>query len=258
MLRVLIADDERWILTVIKSILSGMGEDAPLIVGEGEDGLHALTLCKALKPDLLITDIRMPGLNGLELIEQVSALSPQTKIIIISGYTDFEYARRALTLHAFDYLLKPIDEETLMCSVRRAERIIHARSGETGTAEDAGGPGAQEDSVERALRYIREHYSENLTLKNVARSVFLNPNYFSSAFKKRKGVNFSEYLTALRMEKARHLLDTGMKIYEVSRNVGYQDPKYFAKLFKKHCGCIPREYRRLNSQEADNVKDGVR
>ena len=254
MIRAVIADDEQWVLTIIKSLLKGMGEDAPIIVGEAGDGLRALALCEMHKPELLITDIRMPGLSGLELIEKISALSLDLKIIIISGYTDFEHARKALALHAFDYLLKPIDEEALTSCVRRAESAINGERRAAGQAVESEEL-TQEDSVDRAFLYMQEHFHKPLTLESVAQSVFLNPNYFSGIFKKRKGVTFHECLTALRMEKARQLVLSGMWIYEVSERVGYKDPKYFAKLFKKNYGCKPGKYRKLHGTASDKTTE---
>ena len=122
MIRVILADDERWVLHSIRAALSGLTDLC--VIEEASDGFEALKLCCELCPDILLTDIRMPGLSGLELIRQLNSASPGTKSIIVSGYNDFELAKQAIGLNAFDYILKPIDEEELRASVTRAAQLL--------------------------------------------------------------------------------------------------------------------------------------
>lgn len=122
MIRIIIADDERWVLRIIHEALLPM--DDIDIIGEAGDGVQALELCSKHQPDILVTDIRMPGLSGLELIEKIAGASPHTKSIIISGYDDFEFAKQAITLQVFSYILKPIAEEDLRTAVRQASQVL--------------------------------------------------------------------------------------------------------------------------------------
>lgn len=92
--------------------------------GEASDGELAWPLIKKTRPDILITDIRMPFMNGLELSELVRKELPETKIIILSGYSEFDYAKQAITLGVTDYLLKPITSEKLLEAVRRVAAIV--------------------------------------------------------------------------------------------------------------------------------------
>ena len=234
-MRAVIADDEIWILPIIENALVEMEGNVCEVVGKAYDGISALAQCEALMPDLLITDIRMPGLTGLELIEKVNLLSPQTKTIIISGADEFAFARQAIGLGVSEYLLKPIYEEDLAHAVRKVKSMI-----DSGREDLVNVP---KDNVTQAMLYIQEHYHEDIKLEQVAKRAFLNANYFSGLFKQRYGVNFSEYLTNLRMKKAEEMLRSGLRIYEISEKVGIKDPKYFTKLFYKHYGCMPNEYR---------------
>lgn len=110
--RVLIADDEVWIRRNIRKMIrwEQLGLE---FVGEAEDGLTACALAESLRPDIVVTDVRMPGLDGLQLVEKLSALLPTARMIIVSGYDEFEYVRKAINLKVVSYLLKPIDEEEL-------------------------------------------------------------------------------------------------------------------------------------------------
>ncbi|MDD6789914.1 MAG: response regulator, partial [Lachnospira sp.] len=109
---VIVAEDEILIQqNIIKKIEnSGTGFT---VVGKAQTGIQALELINASNPYLLVTDIRMPVMDGLELIEQARENHPDLDVIVVSGYSDFEYAKRAIHLQVREYLLKPVDEEQL-------------------------------------------------------------------------------------------------------------------------------------------------
>ena len=112
MLNVYIADDEVWITLGLKKLLEKLNMDV-FVVGTANNGLTAKEEIAMFKPDVVFTDIRMPGLSGLELLQAIPEVSPDTKVVIISGYAEFSYAKEAVQHHAYDYLLKPIKEEDL-------------------------------------------------------------------------------------------------------------------------------------------------
>lgn len=125
MIRILIADDEKWIRAIIKDVIYSSSDKDYIISGEASDGQEALDLVLDSQPDILLTDIRMPELDGLELMKEVIKLNPHLKIVFISGYDEFEYAQRALKLGAFDYLLKPIEEAYLLEVLNSAKEAIY-------------------------------------------------------------------------------------------------------------------------------------
>jgi two-component system response regulator YesN len=120
MFKLIIADDEKWVRTAIKSIIPFEKLDL-VLSSEAANGIEALELCRRYEPDILLTDIMMPGINGLELISEIRNLLPDIRIAVISGYNDFEYAKTAMKYGIKDYLLKPVDENEL---VQVLERII--------------------------------------------------------------------------------------------------------------------------------------
>ena len=112
MLNVYIADDEVWITLGLKKLLEKTGIDTE-VIGTANNGLVAKEEIAMFKPDVIFTDIRMPGLSGLDLLQTIPEISPDSKVVIITGFAEFSYAKEAVQHHAFDYLLKPIKEEDL-------------------------------------------------------------------------------------------------------------------------------------------------
>lgn len=352
-------------------------------VGEASDGELAYPLIQDSKPDILITDIRMPFMDGLELSRRVKQEMPDIKIIVLSGYDEFEYAREGIRIGITEYLLKPIDGNKLLEAVKRVAQLIRSERGsqlelKTGKEQDFGinnqvkeeGAAVQHSSarqeaelgilevgkldrrvaerflktglksevsdfiddyfssfginniqsllfrqyvttdmyftavsmleglcyengelakhcgeirdinkvlssvesnkeylkkvlttaidlreavsrkkyhslLEEAKSYIQQHYDDvNISLNSVAASVNLSPNHFSSIFSQEMGKTFVEYLTSVRMEKAKELLRTSsLKSAEIAYAVGYKDAHYFSYLFKKNQDCTPKEYR---------------
>lgn len=258
---VIIIDDEKWIRRLIVKLLP-MDEFPIRVIGEAEDGEAGLELIKKFRPNIVITDIRMPVLSGLEFIEKVRVLLPRVEIIIVSGYDNFEYAQRAIKFGVRDFLLKPLEELELRNAVKNALESIQARdrtSSEKSTlerklrrleaehiqveAEEFEGIG--NPKIRMALKYLHEHFAEALCLKNVCDHVAINPTYLSELFKKETGEGFNHFLVNLRLSKAQELLreNENLSIADISQLVGFQDPNYFSKLFHKRVGVTAQEYR---------------
>jgi len=265
MIKMVVIDDEEWVCRLIRNLIPA-DELGISIVGEESNGLDGLKLCRRLKPDIVLTDIRMPGIDGLELTERLYHECPNTKVIIISGYDDFSYAQRALKFGAFDYILKPIDEEELTKVLIRFKNQFHKQSesrqrinklkselekvqqsivdqSSNIAYKEADGGNAD---IRKVMAYIDEKYQNDITLDEAAKMVFLNKNYFSEMFKKEAGIGFNEYLNKVRIRKAEKLLTVrNLKINEIGDMVGYRDAAYFIKVFKKYYGMTPSEYRKI-------------
>ena len=98
----------------------------------------------------------------------------------------------------------------------------------------------------KAKQYIEENYNRDICLDDISRIVDISPYYFSKLFKEETGENFIDYLTNLRIEKAKDLLmHSGMNIKNICVDTGYSDPNYFSRIFKKQVGVTPTEYREL-------------
>lgn len=257
--KVIIADDEenvRYLLIdLIKSFHLGIE-----IAGQAGGGEEAMKLCQSLKPDLLISDIRMPGLDGIHLLEELNQINPGIICIFVSAYTDFEYAKAAIENGVRGYILKPVQPEEmyqLLKSVKaewlqkqkhrqkmkRMETEIRKLKAEFVAAEMPVDESGYSRVIRKALNYIEDHYHEDISLESISEVVFLNKNYFSELFKKEVGKSFVQYLTEYRLEKAKLLLSIGgFKGSEVADMTGFQNNSYFISVFKKYEGCTPREY----------------
>lgn len=159
MIKLIIADDEKWVRTTVKTLIPFQNLDISLAC-EASNGIEALELCRQHEPDILVTDIMMPGLNGLELIREVRHLLPDLKIVIISGYNDFEYAKTAMKFGIADYLLKPVDEEELLQVLERIKSEIREKARLSREME------AGEEQVRKALPVMCEAFLNELITRN--------------------------------------------------------------------------------------------
>lgn len=209
------------------------------IAGDFGDGAQALEWVRQHPTDAVLTDIRMPVMDGLELCRQLHSLAQPPQVILLSSYTDFSYCRQALQFGAFDYIRKPTKYAELVEVFSRLNREAFADSEEPAAVDES----YYDSLIRQAKDYIRQQLPA-ATLETVAHQVGLSPNYFSKLFKKCTGDNFSAYLNSVRMqEAARMLLQTQMHTYEISLAVGYYNAKNFTRAFKAYFGVIPREYR---------------
>lgn len=206
------------------------------VIGEAENGYEGLKMIQDLEPDIVITDIQMPKIDGLQMIEQAKEMGAVCTFVILSGYADFEYARRGIRLGVKEYLLKP----ATISSVK--ELLIKlAGNGE----EEACRPEEEEYSemVKEMIAIMEESYGMRLGLDTFADKFRLTPEYISNLFAKETKMTFSNYLKKVRIEKAKELiLSTDMKIYEVACSVGYSDQKYFSKVFKEYTGVSAKQF----------------
>lgn len=348
MYRLVVIDDEYIVVEGIKAIIKREQLNCE-VVGFAYDGIHGREVIRETNPDLVITDIRIPGLDGLSLIEEVKEWLPNTYFIVISGYNEFEYAKRAITLGVKGYIDKPvtiekvkqvlekIDEEKKKLGAGTAKQQMEAVYYEQLNVEldemidaifqeDAKGfqqkiheifirverhagdttllknecyhvicvameilaehkrtlqrefivsylemehiksrtevmaymeqlveqivgemkvnkVGSNHRTIKTVLRYIDEHYNEEIGLNELADMAGVNPAYLSMLFKDEVGMSYVKYLTKMRMEKAKELLLEGKKVVEVSELVGYSNYRYFCDIFKKRTGKTPNEYK---------------
>lgn len=242
MYRVAVIDDEYMVIEGMKVIVKRCGCDCE-VVASAENGRDALPMLRAVKPDIVFADIRMPGMDGLSMMEQAMRELPETDFVVISGYAEFSYARKALVLGVRDYIEKPVTVE----KVRNILTKLTAERGQQAEAPAAGPPEAEGEALHRGvrlcLRYMEEHYGEDIGLNDMAEQAGVTPAYLSSLFKEEMGTSPVKYLTKVRIDKAKELLRAGHKVADVSVLVGYPDYRYFCEVFKKQEGRTPNEYR---------------
>ena len=237
MYSVYIADDEMWVIVGLKKRIEKT--DLPFqVIGEANNGVMALEEIEKKKPDILFTDIRMPGYNGLELLELLRKKELDTKVVLISGYAEFEYAQSAIRNGAYDYLLKPIDQDKLQTVL---ERILGDGSTSSGNVQELVAP----STIRKIMDEIREHYTENITLTGLAEKYSISVSYLSELLKAHLQLSFSEYISSKRIQKAKELLaDDSLSIEQIAEQTGYNDYFYFTKVFKKNTGISPSKYRK--------------
>lgn len=243
MLQVVLADDEKTIREGMANLIQSY--HLPLqIVGLAQDGQQALEYVRDYRPEILIIDINMPYLNGLQTIEIVKKENPEMKIIIVSGYDSFNYAQKALELGVFSYLLKPLNFTDFNAALNAAvesyeKRLIEINLLNQNIQETVM---AKKDDIKD---YIKEHYAQpDLSLNQIANHFQVSPSTMAKIVKQRTSMNFSDYLNQLRIEAAINLLLTSeLNINEISKMVGYSSQHYFSRIFKKYKGEAPLAYR---------------
>jgi len=244
------------------------------VLYEAGSGRAAMELIRKSHPDIVILDIRMPGMDGLQVLEHMKAEKHGCQVIALSGYSDFEAVRKMLASGmVVDYLLKPASEDFMFEAVYKCvERIENKRYvshlEETLNQVDvpalpdpepeklSGGktlsPSRKANVISETKRYIQDHFAEKITLEKAAQNVFLTPSYLSRLFSE-EGSSFSDCLIQIRVEEAKKLLQKRrFKVYEIAEMVGYNDVKYFMRVFRKLEGCTPSEYREKNLFRAYN------
>ena len=237
MYSVYIADDEMWVIVGLKKRIEKTGLPFQ-VVGEANNGVMALEEIEKKKPDILFTDIRMPGYNGLELLELLRKKELETKVVLISGYAEFEYAQSAIRNGAYDYLLKPIDQDKLHTVL---ERIFGDGSEASGNVQELVAP----STIRKIMDEIKERYTENITLTGLAEKYSISVGYLSELLKEHLQLSFSEYISSKRIQKAKELLaDDSLSIEQIAEQTGYNDYFYFTKVFKKNTGISPSKYRK--------------
>lgn len=239
MYRVVLADDERIALKTLQKMLTAL--EVPLeIVGTAQNGIELLERIRQEKPHLVITDICMPGMDGLQVIGQTLEDGLQIKYILTSAYTDFEYARRAIRLGVEDFIPKPVRKTEFVETVNYVLSKMDEGQQETKTYSRM---------IKSAKEYIEKNYQKHLTLEEVAAQVYVSPNYLSALFHKEMGIHFLEYVTNIRLSHAKDMMDElNYSISDIAGLVGYKDAGHFNQVFAKKYGVSPAKYRKMGIQ----------
>lgn len=254
MIRVLLVEDEELIREGLK-LTTPWKEWGMEVVGEAGDGEEGVQKILELKPDIVITDVKMPKMDGLEMIERLRG-RVSCEYIILSGYDEFAFVKQAMHLEVHEYLLKPVDDEEFKEALEKvSKKIKKRRASEDGEEEQAlDVRNIQDKYLDRAKAILRERYRENLTLKSVGDELFISDSYLGKLFKSRTGYTFLEMLTLYRIRAAvDYLQNTDKKVYEIAYAIGYSDSKYFSRVFYKVVGMKPMELKNGRPLPEDHI-----
>lgn len=262
MRKVIIVEDEEIIRRGLVDTIdwSSMG---CTIVGDARDGRTGLELIRRLRPHIVLTDIKMPRMDGIEMARQARAEGILEALVFLTSYSEFSYAREAVRLGAADYLLKPVDEREL---AKLMEKLAAGARNEDAAVPDfpvAALPwqkwladGTLNPYVRQAMHRIRHSYAERLSIERLAEEFGVSASYLSRKFKETARQTFGEALTRQRLCMAAHQLSTGIyRVYEVAEQNGFGDYKNFCTVFKKYVGESPTEFMKHPQGVDSNEKD---
>lgn len=248
MTTLLIVDDEPMIRKGIKTLIDF---DALKInaVFEAENGIEALEIVKNNKVDLILADINMPKMNGLDFVANIKQISPNTRIAMITGYDSLDYAITALKLGVDDYVLKPVSKVDIIAILNKLMDKLKTSNQEREAltiAKEINYDNQNDSDMKQILsEYINKHLADTaFSLQALAEETGYNTSYLSQLFKKIFGVNFRDHLLHLRLEKCKILLlTTNLKIYEIAQQIGIEDSNYLSACFKRIYGISISEFK---------------
>ncbi|GAA0715426.1 response regulator [Paraclostridium ghonii] len=249
MLDIIVVEDEGpirdWIAYTISKISNEFN-----VLASVTNGKEAYELAVKLKPKLIISDIKMPIMGGIELTKKVKEIFPDIYVILLTNYAEFSYAKEAISCGVYEYLVKSdirqkeLKEilEKIYFNIKETDKKVESSLCKERDLSEV--KNNYSKAIKKSIEYIHKNYKKHIYLQDISRYVFLSHEYFSRLFKEEVGENFTSYLTNYRMKKAEKLIkNTDMKISQIAVEVGYTNPSYFSRSYKKYKGISPEEDR---------------
>ncbi|MBR6090113.1 MAG: response regulator [Anaerolineaceae bacterium] len=236
-LRVVLIDDESIIVEGLRRVVKWSDYNCE-VAGTASDARSGAQLIREVRPDILFTDIYMPGQNGLTMLAGLRSEFPEMQVTVLTGYRDFAYAQEAIRLGVTRFLLKPSKmSEIHEALTAMTEKIV---------GKETPSPDQNTGSfiVNQAVAFMEKHYTEKVTLQDVAETCYVSQWHLSKLLNKYAGQSFYDILNGIRINAAKELLkDPSLRVGDVGIMVGYTDLAHFARIFKKLTGCSANEYR---------------
>lgn len=262
MYKVVIIDDEPIIVEGLSKSIE-WGKWNCQVVGTAASGEEGMELISKVNPDILFSDICMPGIDGLTMIAGIKSQHPNMEITILTGFRDFDYAQKAIRLGVTRFLLKPSKMDELEEAVEKMTSNLKCQNISALQEDEKAGNIEYEKEVEskegdeqlvdspagsfivnNALRYMEENYMNKLKLADVAEKCFVSQWHLSKLLNRYREQSFSDILNNIRIEKAKEMLkDPTLRIGDVAEVVGFMDMAHFSRVFKKQVGVSANEYR---------------
>ncbi|MSS77494.1 response regulator [Anaerococcus sp. WCA-380-WT-2B] len=245
-MKVLIVEDEEIIRKKLE-ILPSFSKYGMEVLESAKNGLEGLEKIKRFNPELVITDISMPLMDGLTMIKE--SLDYEYSAIIVSGYNDFDYAKKAIKYGVTDYLLKPIDIEELNKSLITAKNIYEMRKSFINQEDNIDilkiekNENKKSDIALEMIAYIEKNYGEKISISDLEKKLNYSESMLNKKFKEYTSITFNDYLNRVRIKEAIKLLEnTELMIIDIAFLCGFSNQKYFSKVFKKFVGISPGKY----------------
>ncbi len=233
--KALIVDDEPLFREGLSKMITDL-KTGWTVCGLAENGKSGLEIFVSERPRLIITDIKMPIMDGVSFAKEVRSLCQETIIVFLTGYQEFEYAKQGIKSQVFDYLLKPCSKDQLILLFKK----INASMGISDNPGDS--------YSKKAMAYVAKNYASDCSLATVAEALFISYSYLGKCFRNETGNSFSQYVMQYRLDKAMHKLSfSKARIYEVAASVGIDDSNYFATIFKRQFGVAPSDVRKIEN-----------
>ncbi|MBS6509563.1 MAG: response regulator [Paraclostridium bifermentans] len=249
MLDIIVVEDEAPIRDWIAYTISNISNEFN-VLASASNGKEAYELALNLKPKVIISDIKMPIMGGIELTKKIKEVFPHIYVILLTNYAEFSYAKEAISCGVYEYLVKsdirPKELKEILDkvneSVKELEKNKISRLQKESTLSES--KDGYSKTIKKSIDYIHKNYKQHISLQDISNYVFLSHEYFSRLFKEEVGENFSSYLTNYRMKKAESLIkNTDMKISQIAIEVGYTNASYFSRSYKKFKGISPEDDR---------------
>ncbi|MBW6411576.1 response regulator transcription factor [Clostridium weizhouense] len=242
MLKIMIVDDEILERQALGMIINN--SDCGRVIAEACNGREAIELDRKFNPDVIIMDVKMPGIDGIKASQIIKEQNKNKIIIMITAYDDFELVRKALVLGVDDYILKPIKPSELIGVINNI--FVNLKINKDDCIEKSVSE-SKELPIKAAIEYIQDNIGENVSLEKMASMCNLSPCYFSRVFKKSLGVTFISYVNETKINRAKELLEnTDIPVLNVALDLGFDDCGYFIRVFKKSQGLTPKKYREVH------------
>ena len=249
MLDIIVVEDEAPIRDWIAYTISNISNEFN-VLASASNGKEAYELALNLKPKVIISDIKMPIMGGIELTKKIKEVFPDIYVILLTNYAEFSYAKEAISCGVYEYLVKsdirPKELKEILDKVNESVKELEKNKvsklqKESTLSESKDG---YSKTIKKSIDYIHKNYKQHISLQDISNYIFLSHEYFSRLFKEEVGENFSSYLTNYRMKKAESLIkNTDMKISQIAIEVGYTNASYFSRSYKKFKGISPEDDR---------------
>jgi len=238
-MKVMLVDDEPLVLEGYRKLIN-WEKNGFTVICESSDGMTAVSLAHHYQPDIILMDINIPHLSGLDAINAIQQKLPETAFVIISGYNDFEYAREAIHLGVVEYMLKPVKYDALEETLNHIRQELIKKRSFAGKQEKSG----EEKRIYKIVSFLHEHITETISLKMLADEFNLHPAYISQIFKQETGLNYHDYLIRIRVDFAKRLLSTSdLSITQIAEKTGFQNYRAFSFVFKQLEKMTPSKFR---------------